>query len=89
MDGCEQRGQTVEGLNFAAARDEGLEQIEYIIDHYERELSLGRSEIRKYLTENITFQIDDDLAKGMQLYFELAAKHNLIETNRPIQFLTF
>lgn len=75
-------------LDFAGARNEGLEQMERIIDRYEEELSLSRDEMRDYLTNNITFQIDDDLTKGMQLYFELAAKHKLIETNKPIQFVT-
>lgn len=76
------------GLDFAGARDEGLQQIERVIDQFETQLSLSREEMRSYLTNNITFQIDDDLAKGMQLYFELAAKHQLIETNKPIQFVT-
>lgn len=75
-------------LDFAGARDEGLEHIERIIDQYEKELSLGRAEIRHYLTDNITFQIDENLEKGMKLYFELAAKHRLIETNKPVQFFT-
>ncbi len=80
--------QAVKRLDFAAARDEGLEQMEGIIDEYEMALSLDRTEIRKYLTENITFQIDSDLARGMNLYFDLAARHKLIETNKPIEFLT-
>ena len=78
---------TVEVADFAGARDEGLQKMERIIDQYETQLSLSREEMRSYLTTNITFQIDDDLAKGMQLYFELAAKHRLIETNKPLQFV--
>ncbi len=73
--------------DFAGARNEGLQQIERIMDQFEAQLSLSREEMRGYLTNNITFQIDDDLAKGMQLYFELAAKHQLIETNKPLQFV--
>ena len=79
---------SVDVCDFARVRDEGLEEIEHIIDQYEKQLSLSRQEIRDYLTDNIAFQIDENLAKGMQLYFELAAKHELIETNKPIQFLT-
>lgn len=75
------------GLDFAGARDDGLENVERIIDQYEKQLPLSREEIKSYLTENITFQIDEALAQGMQLYFELAAKHKLIETNKPIQFV--
>lgn len=75
-------------LDFAGARDEGLEQIERIVDQYENEVPLPREEIRKYLTDNITFQIDESLEKGMRLYFELALKHGLIEKNNPLKFLT-
>lgn len=75
-------------LDFAGARDEGLEQIEIIVDQYENEVPLPREEIRKYLTDNITFQIDESLEKGMRLYFELALKHGLIENNKPLKFLT-
>jgi chorismate dehydratase len=74
-------------VDFAAARDEGLEQIEDIISDYEHVVPLQRDEIRKYLTENITFHVDEKLEKGMKLYFELALKHGLIAENRPLQFI--
>lgn len=77
----------VNKLDFAGARDEGLEQIEKIISQYENDLPLPRDEIRKYLTDNITFHVDESLEKGMQLYFELAKKHNLIADNKPLQFI--
>jgi len=51
-------------------------------------MPLPRGEIRKYLTENITFHLDDELEKGMRLYFELARKHGLIENNKPLQFIS-
>lgn len=73
-------------IDFAGARDEGLAEIESIIDQYENAVALSRPEIRRYLTDNITFQTDDSLEKGLRLYLELAAKHGLIETNKPLQF---
>ena len=79
---------TVSGVDFAGARDEGLEQVEQIISQYESELPIPRAEIHKYLTENITFRLDESLEKGMRLYFELAGKHGLIENNRPLEFMT-
>ena len=80
--------EVVRDVDFAGARDEGLEQVEQIISECETEMPLPREEIRKYLTENITFHLDDELAKGMRLYFELARKHDLIEDNKPLQFIT-
>ena len=75
-------------VDFAGARDEGLEQIETIVSHYESNIPFPREEIRKYLTDNITFHVDESLEKGMRLYFELARKHGLIEINKPLHFIT-
>ncbi|HEV7747625.1 MAG TPA: menaquinone biosynthesis protein [Pyrinomonadaceae bacterium] len=74
-------------VDFAGARDEGLEHLEEIVSRYETEVSLSRVEMRKYLTENITFDVDTSLEQGMRLYFELALKHGLIEKNRQLKFL--
>lgn len=79
--------EAISGLDFAGARDEGLEQIEKIISQYENDLPLPRDEIRKYLTDNITFHVDESLETGMRLYFELAQKHGLIADNKPLQFI--
>ncbi|MEP6569108.1 MAG: menaquinone biosynthesis protein [Acidobacteriota bacterium] len=73
-------------VDFAGARDEGLKEVEQIISQYEN-LSLPRAEIRKYLTKNITFHLDEELERGMLLYFGLAGKHGLIEDNKPIRFM--
>ena len=78
----------VRAIDFAGARDEGLENVEQIISECETDMPLPRAEIRKYLTENITFNLDDELEKGMRLYFELARKHDLIADNKPLRFIT-
>jgi chorismate dehydratase len=79
--------EAVNRIDFAGARDEGLEHVEEIISQYETEVSLPRPEIRKYLMENITFSVDESLEQGMRLYFELALKHGLIENNQSLRFL--
>lgn len=78
----------VSKVDFAGARSEGLAHVEEIISQYENEVPLPREEIRTYLNDNITFQVDESLEKGMLLYFELARKHGLIENNKPLQFTT-
>lgn len=77
----------VAAIDFAAARDEGLEQIEVILSHYEREIPLTRDELREYLTDDITFHIDEPMKQGMKLYFDLAYKHHLIEQVKQLMFL--
>lgn len=76
----------VRNVDFAAARDEGLQHLEEIISASD-DLPLPAAEIRKYLTENITFEVDENLERGMSLYFELANKHGLIETVKPLEYL--
>lgn len=73
-------------VDFAGARNEGLANIELIIDQYEKSIALPRAELRKYLTENISFKVDEKLEQGMHLYFELANKHRLISINRSLKF---
>ncbi len=75
------------GVDFAAARDEGLEQIEEILSHYEREIPLPHNELKNYLTNDITFHIDQPMKQGMKLYFDLAYKHRLIEQIKPPRFI--
>ncbi|HEY6231873.1 MAG TPA: menaquinone biosynthesis protein [Pyrinomonadaceae bacterium] len=80
------RVEAVSKINFAAARDEGLQNLEQIVANYREEVPLPAAELRKYLTENITFHVDEKLEQGMRLYFELALKHGLIHENKPLQF---
>jgi chorismate dehydratase len=74
--------------NFKAARDEGLEATEEIIDSYENALPLSREELREYLTSNITFKIDKEMESGLRLYYDLAYKHGVIEEPKDLKFLT-
>ncbi len=73
-------------VDFAAARDEGLSHLDEIIANYETDIPLGPDEMRKYLSENISYSIDDSMRRGMELYFELATKNGLIRENRPLRF---
>ena len=59
-------------IDFAAARDEGLEHLEEIIANYEGEIPITHEDFRNYLTENISFSVDESMQKGLELYFELA-----------------
>ncbi len=70
--------------DFAAARDEGLEHLDEIIDLYQPVLGLPRPELQAYLEKNISFSLDRDLTQGLQLFYELAQKHNLINALKPL-----
>ena len=74
-------------VDFAGARDEGVDQIEEIVAAYKDKIPMPVEELRRYLTENIVFRVDDSMKKGLQLYYELAAKHALIESVKPLRFI--
>ncbi len=74
-------------IDLAAARDEGLAHAEDIAANYASEIGLSRGEMKSYLTKNISYSVDDTMRRGMELYFELAAKHGLIANNRELIFL--
>lgn len=75
------------GIDFAAARDEGLEHLPEIVSNYESDLSLSREELTTYLSENISYTIDDSMQRGLELYFTLAQKHGLIPSIKPLTFI--
>ena len=72
---------------FASARDEGIAHIDEIIANYETDIRLGPDEMRKYLSENISYSVDSSMQQGLELYFALCAKHGLIRKNAEMRFL--
>ncbi|CAN5685881.1 menaquinone biosynthesis protein [soil metagenome] len=82
-----EKGETARKIDFANARDEGLKHLDEIIANYKTEIPLASDNFRKYLTQNISFSIDETMHKGLSLFYELADKHGLIEKNKPLKFL--
>lgn len=78
--------ETAKEIDFAHARNEGLQHLDEIIANYESEIRLPHQEFHKYLTENISFTINDSMQKGLELYFSLAYKNGLIEECKPLNF---
>src|SRR5829696_8763132 len=74
-------------VDFSGARDEGVAHIEGIVSDYQDKIPMRVDELRNYLTENIVFNVDESMEKGLRLYFELAFKHRLIERVKPLSFI--
>jgi chorismate dehydratase len=72
-------------VDFAGARDEGVTRIEEIVEAYKDKIP--QMDLHKYLTENIVYRIDDAMQRGLQLYFDLASKHRLIERVKPLRYI--
>jgi chorismate dehydratase len=83
----ESAAEAVRRVDFAGARDEGLARLEEIVAEYERELGLPRAELRAYLTENICFDLNEDMRAGLELFFQLAHRHKLTGGVRPLKML--
>lgn len=74
-------------IDFAAARDEGLAHLNEIVANYVIDIPLGRKEMHEYLSQNISYSIDDSMKQGMELFFALAAKNGLTDENKECRFL--
>jgi chorismate dehydratase len=72
-------------IDFAAARDEGVAAKNEIAAHYHATLGLPEDSLRHYLDENISYQLDDELLRGLNLYFQLAHKHRLLPEVKPLK----
>jgi chorismate dehydratase len=83
----EEKKETAKNIDFANARNEGLRHLDEIISNYENEIPLAREDFKNYLSENISYSIDDNMRQGLELFFELANKHNLIERRRELIFI--
>ncbi len=71
-------------IDFVGVCQEGLARKEEIIDLYQPLLGLPRDELQTYLSENLSFSFDDELRNGLDLYYKLAYKHNLISAVMPL-----
>lgn len=74
-------------VDFAAARDDGLANVDEIVDEYEKRLALPRAELLSYLRENICYETNPDMLAGLELYFRLAHEHGLTDDVRPLNYL--
>ncbi|HWQ34229.1 MAG TPA: menaquinone biosynthesis protein [Blastocatellia bacterium] len=77
----------ITGVDFIAAKNEGLLHLEEIAQEYACSLNLPLSLTLSYLRDNVNFELDEENLAGMRRYFALAHKHGLIETLREPEFV--
>ena len=67
------------------ARDKGTAASDAIADAY---CGAGRASVcRAYLRDNIKYRLGDRETEGLRRYYELAAKHGLVERAGPVEYL--
>jgi len=74
-------------IDFRAARNEGLAKLDQVIASYPHQTPFSKYEMRQYLTENIGFEVDEEMQQGLMLFFDLAEKQGLIEKTKPLNFI--
>ena len=76
-----------QGIDFVAAKLEGMAHAGELADRYAESLGLPGEDLFSYLTEAISYDLDEESLRGLRLYYELAEKSGLIEEARDIAFL--
>jgi chorismate dehydratase len=79
--------ESLRAIDFPGACDEGLSQLDQIAKEYASSLSLPASELELYLRQNISFRMDASMRAGLDLYYDLAWRHNLIDAVKPLKTL--
>jgi predicted solute-binding protein len=75
------------GLDFTAAKREGLERVEEIAAEYAREIALPRADLLSYLRESVNFDLDRENLAGLRKYFRTARECGLTEADRVLRFV--
>ncbi|MEK6324306.1 MAG: menaquinone biosynthesis protein [Acidobacteriota bacterium] len=75
------------GINFLSAKLEGMVHANELADIYAERLGLPREDLFSYLTEAISYDLDDESLQGLRLYYELAGECGLIREARDVAFL--
>jgi chorismate dehydratase len=72
--------------DFRESRAFGMRHLDEICAEASKELNLPAGKLRRYLTENIDYTLDDDNLAGLGAYFNYAAEVGCIPTTRAIEF---
>ncbi|MGA9767875.1 MAG: menaquinone biosynthesis protein [Blastocatellia bacterium] len=73
-------------VDFLAAKREGVEHAGELARLYSAQLGLPHDDLYKYLTENISYDLDGESLRGLELYYEMAHECGLIEEARGLVF---
>jgi len=73
--------------DFLASRDFGLSHIPEICYDASLELELPAQAIETYLRRNIDFSLDSENRRGLDLYYEHAARLGLVSKAKPIEWV--
>jgi chorismate dehydratase len=68
--------------DFIRSRDHGLANIESLAQEWSEKMPLPESTIRRYLSENIHYVLDEECLEGMRGFFRIAAEAGVLPSYR-------
>jgi chorismate dehydratase len=71
---------------FKSSLRYGLSSLDILVREAAAEMGLDTSDIRAYLTENLSFLLQKDEVRGLEEFYRRAHEHGLILEPRPIEF---
>jgi chorismate dehydratase len=71
---------------FKSSLRYGLSSLDILVREAAAEMGLDSSEVRAYLTENLSFFLQRDEVRGLEEFYRRAHEHGLILEPRPIEF---
>ena len=74
-------------IDFSEAKLEGLNHADELASSYSDSLGLPREDLFSYLTEAISYHLDEESLRGLSLFYGLASERGLIEKPRELAFL--
>jgi chorismate dehydratase len=74
-------------IDFLEAKAEGTAHAGELANIYSQRLGLSSEDLFRYLTENISYDLDDESFEGLKLYYRYASECGLIPEPRDIIFL--
>ena len=72
---------------FHATKEWGLQRFHEISNSYANSLNLSVAFLEDYLKHNINFDLGNEHIEGLWAFYRLAAKHNLVQNLRPLEFI--
>jgi chorismate dehydratase len=69
---------------FAASLRAGQAAMDRMVAESAAQLGLHEDDVRRYLTRNLSFELDEEALAGLTEYYRRAHAHGLIETLRPL-----
>jgi chorismate dehydratase len=74
--------------DFILSRDHGLENLDALVAEWAERFPVPESTIRRYLTTNIHYVLDEECVAGMEGFFRMAAENGVLPPYRaPIEEL--